>query len=156
MIIYQIPGRRPIKIENVVLDYNGTIAVDGRIIYGVKELLLKLKDYVNVYILTADTYGTVERECRGLDVELLTFPKENAGESKRDIIKKLGGDKTLCVGNGYNDIPMFQESILSIAVIEGEGASGKLLSHADIITRSILEALEIILNKDKIKATLRN
>ncbi|GFN35297.1 HAD family hydrolase [Tepidimicrobium xylanilyticum] len=156
MLIYEIPGRSTIKVENVVLDYNGTIAVDGRIIDGVRELLLKLKDYVNIYILTADTYGTVERECSGLDVKVLTFPKENAGASKRDIVRKLDGSKTLCVGNGYNDIPMFQESILSIAVIEGEGASGKLLSHADIVVRSILEGLGIILNGGKMKATLRN
>lgn len=64
--------------------------------------------------------------------------------------------RPLCVGNGFNDIPMFKEAILSIAVIEGEGASGKLIVHADIVVRSILEAIEIILNKNKMKATLRN
>lgn len=156
MLVYEIPGRENIKIKNVVLDYNGTIAVDGKIIEGVKELLLKLKDHINIYVLTADTYGTVERECSGMDLKVLTFPKENAGESKRDIVKRLGGKRTICVGNGFNDIPMFKESILSIAVIEGEGTSGKLIVHADIVARSIIEALEIILNNDKIRATLRN
>lgn len=156
MLIYKIPGREDIKIENIVLDYNGTIAVDGKILDGVKQLLSKLKNHANIYILTADTYGTVEEECSNIGGEVLTFPKENAGESKKDIVKKLGGEKTLCVGNGFNDIPMFKESILSIAVIEGEGACGKLLVHADIVTRSIIEALEIILNKNKMKATLRN
>jgi len=52
MIKYKIPGRGEIEIENVVLDYNGTIAVNGKIIEGVKELIQKLKEYVNVYILT--------------------------------------------------------------------------------------------------------
>lgn len=156
MLIYKIPGREDIKIENIVLDYNGTIAVDGKILDGVKQLLSKLKNHANIYILTADTYGTVEEECSNIGGEVLTFPKENAGESKKDIVKKLGGEKTLCVGNGFNDIPMFKESILSIAVLEGEGACGKLLVHADIVTRSIIEALEIILNKNKMKATLRN
>ena len=156
MLIYKIPGREDIRIENIVLDYNGTIAVDGKILDGVKQLLSKLKNHANIYILTADTYGTVEEECSNIGGEVLRFPKENAGESKKDIVKKLGGEKTLCVGNGFNDIPMFKESILSIAVIEGEGACGKLLVHADIVTRSIIEALEIILNKNKMKATLRN
>src|SRR5690554_5027097 len=132
MLIYEIPGREDIKIENLVLDYNGTIAVNGKIIEGVKELLTKLKDYVNIYILTADTYGTVEKECKGMEAKVLTFPKENAGESKRDIVKELDGQKTICVGNGFNDIPMFKESILSIAIIEGEGASGQLLVESDI------------------------
>ncbi|NLJ97818.1 MAG: HAD family hydrolase [Tissierellia bacterium] len=156
MLEYAIPGRKTMEIENLVLDYNGTIAVDGKVLEGVKELLLKLSKYVKIYILTADTYGTARKECEGIGGEILTFPRENAGKSKRDIVKKLGGEKTICIGNGFNDIPMFKESILSIAVIEGEGASGQLLIHADIIARSIIEALEIITNRDKMKATLRN
>ncbi|MFA7411039.1 MAG: HAD family hydrolase [Tissierellaceae bacterium] len=156
MIVYTIPGREDIEIENIVLDYNGTIAVDGKLLEGVSHLLGKLKKEASIYILTADTYGTVEEECRDIEAKVLSFPKENAGKSKQDIVRELGGEKTLTIGNGFNDIPMFQESILSIGVIEGEGASGKLLLHADIISRSIIEALEIILNKDKVRATLRN
>lgn len=156
MLMYKIPGREDIEIKNIVFDYNGTIAVDGKILEGVKVLLSNLAEYVDVYILTADTYGTVEKECSDINGKVLTFPKENAGESKRNIVEKLGGEKTICVGNGFNDLPMFKEAILSIAVIEGEGTSGKLLLAASIVTRSILEAIEIILNKDKMKAILRN
>lgn len=156
MLHYRIPGRGELKIENVVLDYNGTIAVDGKIIEGVKELISKLKEYVNVYILTADTYGTVKEECSSLGVEVIDFPRENAGTFKKEIVMKLNGHKTICVGNGYNDIPMFKESILYVAVIEAEGSCGKLLANADIVTRSILEALNIILDENKVKATLRN
>ena len=156
MLIYEIPGRGKLEIENVVLDYNGTIGENGKIIEGVKEILYKLKKYVNVYILTADTYGTVREECRTLGVHILTFPKENAGLSKKEIVRKLDGHKTICIGNGYNDIPMFKEGILSIAVIEGEGACGKLLINADIVARSIVEALNIVLDENKVKATLRS
>ncbi len=156
MILYEIPGRDNIEIENMVFDYNGTIAVNGKLICGVKDLINKLGKHANVYILTADTYGTTEKECIDINAKILTFPKENAGEAKREIVRNLGGEKTLCLGNGYNDIPMFQEAILSIGIIEGEGSSGKLLYNADIVARSILEALEIILNKNMIKATLRN
>lgn len=51
---------------------------------------------------------------------------------------------------------MFKESIISIAVIEGEGASGKLLFESDIVSKSIIEAIDIIANKDKMRAVLRN
>jgi soluble P-type ATPase len=156
MLKYKIPGRKDIEIENLVLDYNGTIAVNGKVLEGVKELLLEIGKYVNIYILTADTYGTVSKECKDINGEVLTFPKENAGESKKHIVKNLGGEKTLCIGNGFNDILMFKEAALSIAVIEGEGVSGKLLNYADIVVRTITEALEIILSENKIKATLRN
>ena len=111
---------------------------------------------MNIYVLTADTYGTVEEELKDLDVKVLTFPSDRAGASKKEIVMELGGCKTICIGNGYNDLPMFKESILSIAVIEKEGAYGKLLYYADIVTCSILDALNIVLNSDRMKATLRN
>ena len=156
MILYEIPGRDNIEIENIVFDYNGTIAVDGKLIEGIKELINTLARYVDIYILTADTYGTVENECMDIDGKILTFPQDNAGESKKKIVEELGGQRTLCLGNGYNDIPMFEESILSIGIIEGEGASGKLLSKADIVVRNIIEGMNILLNKNMVKATLRN
>lgn len=156
MLIYEIPGRDNIEVRNIVFDYNGTIAVDGKLIDGVEELINKLSENVNIYILTADTYGTVEKECIKINAKVLTFPTVNAGESKRKIVAELGGSKTICMGNGYNDIPMFKEAILSIAIIEGEGMSGKLLGYADIVSRSIIEALEIALSKNMIKAALRN
>lgn len=155
MLIYEIPGRDNIEVQNIVFDYNGTIAVDGKLIDGVEGLINKLAEDVSIYILTADTYGTVEKECMGINGKILTFPKENAGKSKKEIVKSLGGN-TICLGNGYNDIPMFEQAALSIAIIEGEGASGKLLAKADIVVRSIFEALTILLNKNMIKATLRN
>lgn len=156
MIRYQIPGREDIEIENVVFDFNGTIAVNGKLIDGVSQLINELSKQVNIYILTADTYGTVEKECSGINAKLLTFPKENAGQSKMDIVKKLGSDKTLCIGNGFNDLPMFGEAALSIAIIEGEGASAKLLTRADIVVRDIIDGINIVLNENMIKATLRN
>lgn len=156
MIIYEIPGREDIEIKNIVFDYNGTIAINGKLIIGVKEKINLLAKEVNIYILTADTYGSVEKECKEIEAKVLTFPKENAGGSKKEIVEKLGAENTICLGNGFNDIPMFKESILSIAVIEGEGASGKLLNQADIVARSISEAINIIGSKNMIKATLRN
>lgn len=156
MLKYKIPGREDIEIENIVFDYNGTIAVDGKVLEGVKELLPELEKYVDIYILTADTYGTVKKECSHIGAKVLTFPKENAGKSKNEIIKRINGQKTICIGNGFNDILMFKEAIISIAVIEGEGASGKLLPYADIITTSIIDGINIILNENRMKATLRN
>ena len=147
MIIYEIPGREDLEIKNIVFDYNGTIAKDGKLIEGVKELINSLAEKADIFILTADTYGTVEKECRDINGKILTFPRDNAGESKREIVEKLGGQKTICIGNGFNDILMFKESILAIGIIEGEGASGKLLSNADIVARILFsEMYSIVIN----------
>lgn len=155
MIEYDIPGREIIYIENLVLDYNGTLAVEGKLLPGVDNLLKKLTD-LKIYILTADTRGSARKECEKLPVQLITFPQENAGMEKLKIVRELGGEKTIVVGNGFNDIPMFKESILSIAVIQEEGLCGQLLAYSDIVTTSILDALNILVDKDKTKATLRN
>ncbi|NLY72723.1 MAG: ATPase P [Tissierellia bacterium] len=155
MISYEIPGRGTIEIKNLVLDYNGTIAVDGRLIEGVAQRINKLAEKVDIYVLTADTYGTVKDECQVLKAEVMTFPRENAGKSKREIVEGLDGG-SLCLGNGFNDIPMFEVAALSIAILEGEGMAPGLLNRADILSRSILEALDIASDASKVKATLRN
>lgn len=42
MIKIDIPGRETIEIEHVVLDYNGTIALDGQLIAGAAERIREL------------------------------------------------------------------------------------------------------------------
>lgn len=155
MLKYHIPGLGEINIENVVFDYNGTIAEDGELIQGVEELLTELKKYSNVYILTADTYGTVREKCSNLGVMVKTFPTGKASDYKREVVVNLGADKTICIGNGFNDIEMFKAARLSIAVVSREGCSGKLLAHADVIVHSIKDAIDILLKADRLKATLR-
>ena len=40
-----------------MLDYNGTLAVDGHLLGGVKKALTALSGKINVHVLTADTFG---------------------------------------------------------------------------------------------------
>ena len=39
MMKTQIPGSGELEIKNLILDFNGTIAKDGKVLEGVKELL---------------------------------------------------------------------------------------------------------------------
>lgn len=156
MLRYQIPGRESIEICHLVLDYNGTIAVDGQIIEGVEEFIIELAKSVKIYIVTADTYGTVAAQCGHLPVTIMTFPSENAGYEKLKIVEALGPEQTLCIGNGYNDVEMFKTAILSIAVMEKEGVSSQALMESDIVTYSIADALTLLLKQNRVRATLRN
>ncbi|MCR4955790.1 MAG: ATPase P, partial [Lachnospiraceae bacterium] len=99
MIKVEIPGRDTIEIDCLVLDYNGTIANDGLLIDGVEERLTRLKQQVEIHVLTADTYGTAKEQCDHLGVILDTFPKANAADCKLDIVKGLGKG-VMCIGNG--------------------------------------------------------
>ncbi|QCX33115.1 ATPase P [Caloramator sp. E03] len=155
MLKFTIPGRGELNAENVVFDYNGTIAVDGIMSRDIKEMINELAGHAKVYILTADTYGTVKSQCEDLNVTLKTFPRDNAAVSKRDIVKALEGG-SICVGNGYNDVEMFKICDLSIAIIGQEGCCGKLLSFADIVVNCPEDAFMLLLNPDRVKATLRS
>lgn len=154
MIEVQIPGRETLHIQHVALDYNGTIAFDGALLPGIGERIQALSKLVPVYVLTADTYGTVRAQCDGLGAEVKTFPRAQAALCKQEIVQGLGAH-VACVGNGFNDIEMFDLAELAIAVMDGEGVSARLLPHADVLTRSGVEALDLLLRTDRLKATLR-
>ena len=155
MIQIDIPGRETITIEHLVLDYNGTVAEDGHLIPGVAERLAELKELVEVHVLTADTYGTVRAQCDPIGIHVETFPRAGAAECKLEIVEKRGAN-VMCVGNGFNDVLMFGPAALSVAVIEKEGTFAGLIAHADVLTTSILDALDLLVRTDRLRATLRS
>ena len=155
MIVIEIPGREPLRIDHVVLDYNGTVAADGMLLEGVGERINRLKEQVCVYVLTADTYGTVTRQCEPLGVTVRTFPREGAAGCKEEIVKGLEGG-VAGLGNGFNDIQMFDAAQLSIAVLEQEGMCAALLGHASVLVNSIQDGLDLLLKPDRLRATLRS
>lgn len=73
MIKIEIPGRGEYEIENAVFDYNGTVAVNGEMSENTQENLKKLSEYVDIYILTADTYGTVKKNAKNFRYQLKYF-----------------------------------------------------------------------------------
>jgi soluble P-type ATPase len=58
-------------------------------------------------------------------------------------------------GNGANDVLMIREAALGIAVVGPEGASGATVAAADLVCRSILEALDLVGEPQALAATLR-
>lgn len=155
MIEIHVPGLKPYEITHVVVDYNGTIAVDGKIPMDLKPLLTKLKQLVPITVLTADTHGTAKVQCEPLGLTVRTFPQENAAACKKEIVEELGADNVACLGNGFNDIPMFKTARLSIGVLDVEGMCGALLPHATILCRSAEEAVQLLLNPKRVIADLR-
>lgn len=137
MIKVDIPGRESLVLENLVFDFNGTIAVDGHILDSIKDTLTKLSKLINIYVITADTYGMAKQECEKLELKVITIPTRFAGIQKSELVKKLGGKITSAIGNGFNYIDMFKEDEFTIAVIEGEGICSKLILNSDIVTRNI-------------------
>ncbi|WP_332650403.1 HAD family hydrolase [Lysinibacillus sp. 54212] len=151
-----IPGREIIKIKNLVLDYNGTIACDGKLIPSVKDKIEAInKKGVKVHLVTSDTHGSARNQCANLPIEIQIFDNSNAAENKREIVEKLGVEHCICIGNGFNDGQMFEACSISIIVIGEEGCSAKSLMKADIVCKDIEEAFDLLLKPSRIIATLR-
>lgn len=155
MINLEIPGHAPIVVEHVTFDYNGTLAVDGYLVVGLKERLIALAKLVEVHILTADTFGLVQVQCQGLPVTIEIFAKDDISKKKRAFVETLGGATNIAIGNGNNDREMFAESRLAIVVMGTEGCCVQSLLAADIVVNSPLDALDLLLNTDRLVATLR-
>lgn len=138
---------------HLVLDFTGTLSQGGTLIPGVGERLQRLARDLQITILTADTFGTVEREMADLPVVVRIIAD---GREKAGVVAGMGPDEVIAVGNGRNDIPMMDVAGIGIAVLGPEGSAAGLLQAADIVTRDINEALDLVIHPLRIKATLRD
>ena len=154
MLCVKIPGREELQLSHLVLDYNGTIALDGEIIEAIRPRLEVLEKALSISVITADTHGTAAKQCEGLPLQVLTFPTTEVGAIKAQEAMKLSGG-VITIGNGFNDIPMSDAADLSICVIGREGCCGALLAHTDIVVTSIDDALDLLLKTGRVRATLR-
>ena len=150
-----IPAYKKMDLRYLILDYNGTIAVDGKIPYQIQEKIVELSQQFKIYIVTGDTHGNVKKECEKLPVEIYKCPAEEGAKAKAEFVKKLGRQHCICVGNGRIDILMFQQAELSIAVMAEEGAYGKLIQESDLCVRSMEEGLELLTKPKRLIAGLR-
>lgn len=155
MIEVVLPGDHPLRLAHLVLDYNGTLANDGRLLPGVRGRLVKLAETVTVHVITADTFGNVTAALAGLPCTVRILPQVGQAHAKMAYVAELGRGATVCIGNGRNDRLMLQSAALSIAVIGPEGAAAEALAAAKIVVGSPLAALDLLLYPLRIVATLR-
>jgi soluble P-type ATPase len=156
MISIDIPGWGPVRLAHIVLDYNGTLAVDGVLVAGVAERLRRLSEDLDVHVLTADTFGKVREGMRGIPGRVSILPPGSQDRGKLDYVNALGAGQVCAVGNGRNDRMMLEAAALGLAVILGEGASAAALASADAVCLSIVDALDLLIHPLRLTATLRS
>lgn len=155
MISVDIPGRGKITLKNLVLDFNGTLALDGKLLPGVKERLEALSKIMDIYIITADTFGTVRSLCSEIKAKVEILKEPLGAREKLKFLKKLNAAETAAIGNGSNDSLMLAGAALGIMVLGPEGASAKALLAADALVSDINHGLDLLLNTARLVATLR-
>jgi P-type E1-E2 ATPase len=155
MIEVNIPGHGTLRLDFLVLDHNGTLAVDGNLVPGVRECLEKLSQDLTIFVVTADTFGKARAQLEGIPCDLTILPPGNQDRAKLAFVEKLGSDRTVCIGNGRNDALMLETAALGVAVLLAEGAATATLNSADVVCMGIVPALELLLNPLRLTATLR-
>ena len=150
-----IPGQTILKLKNLVLDYNGTLAADGVPIDGCLDRLRRLSGHLKIHIITADTFGRVRSVIDESRFSLIILDAGDQAVQKQAFVQSLGAESVVAVGNGYNDHLMLKEAALGMALIQTEGAAVQTLLHADVAFTSINDALDALLHGKRLVATLR-
>ena len=152
-LVITVPGRRSVAVSRAVLDFNGTLARDGRLLPGVAARLRKLVRRLRIVVATADTFGKARLALRGLPVDIEIV---ETGPDKLRLLTRLGPSHAVAIGNGRNDVLMMRKAALSIAVMGPEGVAGELLAVADVVVRDVREAMDVLLHPLRLSATLRS
>ena len=155
MIELTIPSRGQLRLQHLVTDVNGTLALDGILIEGVARRISALRDRLKVHVLTADTHGhqaTIDQQLN------LTGTRLAAGDEqaqKRLFVQNLGSDSVVAIGQGANDALMLKSACIGICVLSAEGAAAETLMAADIIVPNIFAAFDLLDKPLRIVASLR-
>lgn len=156
MIEINIPGFGSLELDHLVLDYNGTMALDGQLIEGVRERLIALARKITIHVLTADTFGRVEENVSDIPCKVHILPVEAQDIGKMNYVDRLGAARTVCIGNGRNDAMMLKKAALGIAVVQDEGAAAAAVLSADVVAPDILSAIDLVVRPLRLTATLRS
>ena len=158
-VAVDIPGFGRLELKVLVSDYTGTLSCGGKISAAVERRMARLAGRLEIHILTADTFGTVEREIGHLPVAVHRLEPLHQDAQKRTFVEGLGRKGVAAFGNGCNDRLLLRSvregGGLAVAVDNGEGCAVETLQNANLFISGAANALDLLLETDRLKATLR-
>ena len=156
MIEIDIPGFASLRLNYLVSDYNGTLALDGHLLPGVGTALRELAASLQIHVITADTFGIAAEELAGLPVQLTITPPQDQAAAKLEFVKRLGADSVVAICKGRNDRLMLEAAAVGIALVQREGVATETLASADLLSASVLDAIELLRHPLRLRASLRS
>lgn len=155
MLNITIPGIGKLKVRQLVLDLNGTLTLDGKMMDGVAERLDRLSRQLDIVIVTSDTRGNAESVTKDLKVKLHKIGEGTEDIQKAELVREIGERETVSIGNGSNDVVMLKESLIGICILGREGTSTDAMMASDVIVSDINDALDLLIKPERLVATLR-
>ncbi len=146
---------RILVVHTLLLDLNGTIATEGRLLPGVAERVQRLSLQLRIIMASGDTFGTAEAVARRLDVVRRELGPADQGSQKAGLVEELGAAGVTVIGNGANDADALRAAALGVCVIGPEGAARDAVLAADVIAPDPLAALDLLLEPMRLVATMR-
>jgi soluble P-type ATPase len=157
VITIDIPGFGELTLAHLIADYNGTLAVDGNPLDGVRDRLSALAHDLTLHIVTGDTYGNARGHLAGWPREVVCLSDgPHQSEAKRRYVERVGATQTAVIGNGRNDVAMLRLAALGIVVLGTEGAAAEAIESADIVVHHAVDALGLLLKPRRLVASLRS
>jgi soluble P-type ATPase len=157
-IVIDIPGFGVRYIRIAVSDYTGTHSCGGAILPDVKRRLRELVTLVDLHIVTADSFGTAVSELAGIAIPYRLQTGRHDVE-KAGYVSQFDLQHVAAFGNGNNDRLMLKAvkegGGLSIAVDNGEGCALDAMRNADLFVAGAANAIDLLLDPLRLKATLR-
>jgi len=160
MLEIQIPrfGSGKIVLKTIT-DYTGTLSCGGRLTSGVEDRLRRLNAYLDIHVVSSDSFGTAQGQLAAIPLKPYILQTNKHAEEKRDYVASLEPNAIVAFGNGRNDALMLDAvktaKGLAIAVDNGEGCALEAMQSAHIFVVGITNALDLLLEPLRLKATLR-
>ena len=154
MILIERPGRSPLEIEFLLLNFEGTLANDRRVHPKAKDKLHLLSKRTKIYIFSKTAEAVVSQALRKVPAEVIYLKEGEATLKKLHLIEQLGENRVAAFGNGADDVPMIEKAALGIAVLSQEGTVAEVMSRADLVVMNILDGLDFLLKPLRQKTTL--
>lgn len=155
MLEITIPGRGELRLQHLVTDVNGTLAVDGQLLDGLAKRLIALKDRLTIHLLTADTHGRQALIDQQLGLTAIRVRSGDEAAQKAAYVRQLGAETVVAIGQGANDATMLKEAGLGLCVLSAEGIAVETLLSADLLMPDIFAALDLLEHPVRIIASLR-
>lgn len=155
MIELNIPGYGVMRLEHLVSDVNGTLALDGQLQDGVARTLRSLQDRLQLHLLTADTHGRQAVIDQQVGLQAVRIRPGDEARQKAEYVQRLGAEQVVAIGQGANDAGMLEAAGLGICILSREGTAVQALISADLLVPDIQTALELLEKPLRIVASLR-
>ncbi len=155
MIELNIPGTASLRLQHLVTDVNGTLAIDGILIEGLAKRIAGIRDRLTVHLLTADTHGRQATIDQQLNLVATRLTPGQEQEQKRAYVNQLGAGGVVAIGQGANDAGMLEAAALGICVMSREGVAVETLLAADVVVPDVSAAFDLLDRPLRLVATLR-